>query len=387
MIKDRLDADGRASCSCRSAPRASSAASIDLLQMKALVWDDGMGEEYETVDIPADMLDRRRDVAPRARRRRLASTTRTCSRSTSATRRSPPTTSARRLRHATIAGEHRARSSAAPRSRTRASSRCSTRSSTTCRARSTCRRSTGTDVKGDEELERQRRRRRAVRGAGVQDHERPLRRQAHLLPRLLGHARARARRCSTRPRTARSASAASCRCTPTTARTRTRSSPATSSPAVGLKNTTTGDTLCDPAHPIVLERMEFPEPVIHVAIEPKTKVDQDKLGKALGALSEEDPTFQVRTDDETGQTDHLRHGRAAPRGARRPHAARVQRRRQRRQAAGRLPRDDHQAGREGRGALHPPDRWLAASTATSSSASSPPAPAAATSSSTRSPAA
>jgi elongation factor G len=72
--------------------------------------------------------------------------------------------------------------------------------------------------------------------------------------------------------------------------------------AVGLKNTTTGDTLCDAAHPIVLERMEFPEPVISVAIEPKTKVDQDKLGKALGALSEEDPTFQVRTDEETGQT-------------------------------------------------------------------------------------
>jgi elongation factor G len=72
--------------------------------------------------------------------------------------------------------------------------------------------------------------------------------------------------------------------------------------AVGLKNTTTGDTLCDPAHPIVLERMEFPEPVISVAIEPKTKVDQDKLGKALNSLSEEDPTFQVRTDDETGQT-------------------------------------------------------------------------------------
>ncbi len=71
---------------------------------------------------------------------------------------------------------------------------------------------------------------------------------------------------------------------------------------VGLKNTTTGDTLCDPTHPIVLERMDFPEPVISVAIEPKTKVDQDKLGKALGALSEEDPTFQVRTDEETGQT-------------------------------------------------------------------------------------
>jgi elongation factor G len=72
--------------------------------------------------------------------------------------------------------------------------------------------------------------------------------------------------------------------------------------AVGFKNTTTGDTLCDPNHPIVLEKMEFPEPVISVAIEPKTKADQDKLGKALGALSEEDPTFRVHTDDETGQT-------------------------------------------------------------------------------------
>ncbi|HXY92703.1 MAG TPA: elongation factor G, partial [Acidimicrobiia bacterium] len=71
---------------------------------------------------------------------------------------------------------------------------------------------------------------------------------------------------------------------------------------VGLKNTSTGDTLCDPSHPIMLERMEFPTPVISVAIEPKTKADQDKLGKALGALAEEDPTFQVRTDDETGQT-------------------------------------------------------------------------------------
>src|SRR5258708_22900011 len=72
--------------------------------------------------------------------------------------------------------------------------------------------------------------------------------------------------------------------------------------AVGLKHTTTGDTLSDPSNPVLLERMEFPEPVISVAIEPKTKLDQDKLGKALGALSEEDPTFQVRTDEDTGQT-------------------------------------------------------------------------------------
>jgi elongation factor G len=71
---------------------------------------------------------------------------------------------------------------------------------------------------------------------------------------------------------------------------------------LGFKNVTTGDTLCDRNHPIVLERMEFPEPVIHVAIEPKTKSDQEKLGKALKSLSDEDPTFRIRSDEETGQT-------------------------------------------------------------------------------------
>ena len=71
---------------------------------------------------------------------------------------------------------------------------------------------------------------------------------------------------------------------------------------LGFKNVTTGDTLCDRNHPIVLERMEFPEPVIHVAIEPKTKADQEKLGKALKSLSDEDPTFRIRSDEETGQT-------------------------------------------------------------------------------------
>lgn len=72
--------------------------------------------------------------------------------------------------------------------------------------------------------------------------------------------------------------------------------------AVGLKDTTTGDTLCDENHPIVLESMEFPDPVISVAVEPKTKADQEKMGIALQKLAEEDPTFRVRTDAETGQT-------------------------------------------------------------------------------------
>ena len=72
--------------------------------------------------------------------------------------------------------------------------------------------------------------------------------------------------------------------------------------AVGLKNTGTGDTLCDQSKPVILESMEFPEPVIMVAIEPKTKADEEKLGNSLQRLAEEDPTFRVFTDEETGQT-------------------------------------------------------------------------------------
>jgi elongation factor G len=71
---------------------------------------------------------------------------------------------------------------------------------------------------------------------------------------------------------------------------------------IGLRSTSTGNTLCDPGSPIVLESIKFPEPVIAVSIEPKTKLDQDRMGEALARLSEEDPTFRVRTDEETGQT-------------------------------------------------------------------------------------
>ena len=71
---------------------------------------------------------------------------------------------------------------------------------------------------------------------------------------------------------------------------------------IGLKDTTTGDTLCDPTSPVVLESMTFPEPVISVAVEPKTKGDQEKMSTAIQKLAEEDPTFRVRLDEETGQT-------------------------------------------------------------------------------------
>ena len=71
---------------------------------------------------------------------------------------------------------------------------------------------------------------------------------------------------------------------------------------IGLKETTTGDTLCNPDNPIILESMDFPDPVIQVAIEPKTKADQEKLGTAIQKLAEEDPTFTVQLDEESGQT-------------------------------------------------------------------------------------
>ena len=90
---------------------------------------------------------------------------------------------------------------------------------------------------------------------------------------------------------------------------------------MGLKDTSTGDTLCDLGKPVVLESMTFPAPVINVAIEPRTKSDQEKLGTAIQRLAEEDPTFQVQDRRGDRPDHHLRHGRAAPRGAGRPHAA------------------------------------------------------------------
>ncbi|GIV44912.1 MAG: hypothetical protein KatS3mg035_2035 [Bacteroidia bacterium] len=81
--------------------------------------------------------------------------------------------------------------------------------------------------------------------------------------------------------------------------------------AVGLKNVRTGDTICDVDHPIALESMEFPEPVIEIAVEPKTQADADKMSNALAKLAEEDPTFKVKTDEESGQTIIAGNGRVA----------------------------------------------------------------------------
>ena len=93
---------------------------------------------------------------------------------------------------------------------------------------------------------------------------------------------------------------------------------------LGMKETFTGDTLCDAANPVVLENISFPEPVIFMAIEPKTTADQSKMSEAMQKLSEEDPTFRVSYDDATGQTVVVGHGRIAPGSPGRSHAARVQ---------------------------------------------------------------
>ena len=102
----------------------------------------------------------------------------------------------------------------------------------------------------------------------------------------------------------------------------------------GMKNVTTGETISDESKQIILESMEFPDPVVRVAVEPKTRADQDKMGIALNRLAQEDPSFQVSTDHETGQTIIAGHGRASPRDHRRSHEARIWRRGERRQAAG-----------------------------------------------------
>ena len=156
---------------------------------------------------------------------------------------------------------------------------------------------------------------------------------------------------------------------------------------IGMKDTKTGDTLAAVNAPIVLESLEFPEPVIHVAVEPKTKVDQEKMSQgAAGAVGgrPDVPGAHRRGD---GADRHLRHGRAAPRGHRRPHAARVQGRRQRRQAPGRLPRDHHQEGRQPRLPPRQADRRQGPVRPRRAVDRADRAPAVATSSSTRSPAA
>ena len=208
----------------------------------------------------------------------------------------------RALRTATLGQRGGARSCAARPSRTRASSRCSTPWSTTCRARSTCPRPPGTKPGNEDELVER-----------PPDDDAPFSALAFKImtdPYVgkLTYLRVYSgtlRKGGTVLNSTKDKKERIGRLLQMHANHREDKDAIFAGDivaAVGLKQTTTGDTLCDPAHPIVLEALEFPEPVIHVAVEPKTKADQDKLSRALFALSEEDPTFRVRTDEETGQT-------------------------------------------------------------------------------------
>ena len=129
---------------------------------------------------------------------------------------------------------------------------------------------------------------------------------------------------------------------------------------VGLKDSVTGDTLCDAAHPILLERIEFPETVMSMSIEPVSSADKGKLAETLAALAREDPTFTFRVNEETGQTLDLGYGRAASGDPQEPDDPRLQAECPRGQAAGQLSRDDQAGGEAGRGIVHPPDRRLGA---------------------------
>ncbi len=139
-------------------------------------------------------------------------------------------------------------------------------------------------------------------GAGLQDHERPVRRLAHLRPHLFGRAEGRRSQVLNTVKGKRERVG---RMLLMHANSREEVKEARAGDIValvGLKETTTGDTLCDPNKPVVLERMEFPDPVIEVAVEPKTAGDQEKMGVALSRLAQEDPSFRVATDQESGQT-------------------------------------------------------------------------------------
>ena len=274
---------------------------IDLLRMKAVVWEDeGLGAKYHDEEIPADLKAKAEeyrhalieaavelddDVMARLSRRPRAGH-----------RHAEGAASARRSSRSPSS-----RSCAARPSRTRAFSRCSTRSSTICPRPSIAaasRASTSTPARKSS----------ACRTTPSRSRCSPSRswttRSSARSPSAASiRARSnRAPRSSTRPRT-RSERVGRMLLMHANNREDIKEAYAGDIVALaGLKDTRTGDTLCDPQKPVILEKMEFPDPVIEIAIEPKSKADQEKLGVALSKLAAEDPSFRVSTDPESGQT-------------------------------------------------------------------------------------
>ena len=273
---------------------------VDLIAMNAIVYKDDLGTEFEITEIPAELADEAAAARETLVEPPSPTTTTSWPRSTSTAARSSGT--AWSAPSAPRCSRSRSRRScAAPRSRTRACSRCSTRSSTCSRRRSTCSPPSATCPGTDDEVTREAdpsapfaalafkvmsdpfvgrltylRVYSGSIGTGSNIINATKDRKERLGRLLMMHANHR--------EDVESVSAGDIVA------------------AVGLKSTTTGDTLTDSADPVILERMTFPEPVIEIAIEPKTKQDQEKLATALGRLSDEDPTFRVHTDEETGQT-------------------------------------------------------------------------------------
>ena len=274
---------------------------IDLVKMKALVWEDEeLGANWDEVEIPDELAEQADGVPPGCSIDVLSETDDVILEKFVGEEEITEDDLRKALRDAHHRQRRSCPCSTAPPSRTRVCSPCSTPSSTTCRRRSTSRRSRASTPTGTETLER----------APADDA--PF---AALAFKIVAdpHGKLTYFRVysGTLPkgdqvyntRTGKKERVG--RLLEMHANHREDKDAVFAGDIVagiGLKDTRTGDTLCDADAPIVLEELEFPEPVIHVAVEPKTKADQDKLGKALYSLSEEDPTFQVRTDDETGQT-------------------------------------------------------------------------------------
>ena len=299
MIRDRLEATP-AVVQIPIGAEGAFEGVIDLLKMKALVWGEGMGETWETREIPAHLA----GAAEEARHALIDVVSnfddnvmeRYVVRAGDHRRGSPQGRSAPRPSRASWS-----RCCAGRPSRTRPSSPCSTRSSTTCRARSTCRPPMGVEPRTGNEIERHHRDDEPFSSLAFKIMSDPFVGKLTYLRVYSGTLeKGTTVLNSTRDRKERIGRILQMHANHREDRDAVYTGDIVA--VVGLKATTTGDTLCNVAHPIVLESLEFPEPVIHVAVEPKTKADQDKLSRALFALSEEDPTFRVRSDQETGQT-------------------------------------------------------------------------------------
>ena len=272
---------------------------IDLVRMKAVVWEDeALGAKYHDEEIPADLADKAAEYRNKLVEAAVELDDDAMAAYLDGTE--PDEATLKRLIRWPSSAASSIPCSAALPSRTRACSPCSTRWWTICRRRSIAARSRASTSRPRKTPCVFPRTTSDLRPR-VQDHGRPVRRHHHLLPRLrrqmetgMGLLN------STRDKRERVG-----RMLLMHANNREDIKEAYAGDIValaGLKDVRTGDTLCDPAKAVILEKMEFPEPVIEIAIEPKSKADQEKLGIALSKLAAEDPSFRVSTDFESGQT-------------------------------------------------------------------------------------